>query len=104
MFCSKPLLSAIGIFLFLNVAAQTKSLYSYQDLSHLFYQKQKDSLQKAWVCPSLYKEKATQKKYKEIWDDRTSFVTGAIETDDYVHEKEVYAYVEDIISQIMQAN
>jgi hypothetical protein len=104
MFSIKPLLSIVLIFLVLHVTAQTKSLYSYQDLSHVFYQKQKDSLQKAWTCPSVYKEKETQKKYKEIWDDRTSFVTSAIEGNDYVHEKEVFSYVDEIVNQIVQAN
>jgi hypothetical protein len=84
--------------------AQVKSLYSYQELSHLYYEKQKDSLKKAWACPDAFKEKATQKKYREIWDQRTEEVTGAISHDDYVHDKEVYAYLEDILRQLIDAN
>src|ERR1700744_217136 len=96
----------IGIFLILMgaVYAQSQSLYSYQDLSHLYYQKQKDSLKKAWVCPTAFKDKAAQKKYKEIWDARTEGLLGAINNDDYVHDNEVYNYVEGIVRQLTEAN
>jgi Zn-dependent protease with chaperone function len=96
----------IGIFLILMgaVYAQSQSLYSYQDLSHLYYQKQKDSLKKAWVCPTAFKDKAAQKKYKEIWDARTEGLLGAINNDDYVHDNEVYNYVEGIVRQLTDAN
>lgn len=84
--------------------AQTGELYHYQDLSHIFYQKQVDSLKKAWVCPAVFKEKATQKQYKEYWDDRTDFLTRAIKDDDYLYEQDVYKYLDSLISQIVQAN
>src|SRR6476469_48536 len=101
---SKHLLIAIFSLICSQAFAQTKGLYDYQDLSKFFYQKQKDSLRKAWVCPSIYKDKTTQKKYKEIWDQRTDFIISAIENDAYVHDKEVYGYVDGIVDQIMQAN
>lgn len=105
MYSLKPLVTAALLtFLSIPVFAQTKSLYSFQDLSHIYYKKQKDSLLKAWTVPAIYKDKTTQKKYKEIWDDRTSFFTGAIEGDNYIHDKEVYDYVDGIINQIVQAN
>jgi hypothetical protein len=104
MYRFRPLITAILIILSLPVVSQTKVLYNYQDLSHAYYQKQKDSLTKAWVCPSLYKQKNTQKKYKEIWDERTSFLTAAIAGDNYIHDNEVYNYVDGIITQIVQAN
>jgi Zn-dependent protease with chaperone function len=104
MFCLKTLVTVCTIILCLHVAAQTNTLYNYQDLSHFVYQKQKDSLQKAWACPATFKEKVTQKKYKEIWDERTDFVTSAIENDNYVRDKEVYNYVDGILAQIVQAN
>ncbi|MBS1564509.1 MAG: M48 family metalloprotease, partial [Bacteroidetes bacterium] len=100
----KPLSALILLAATCSLQAQNKSLYNYQDLSHLFYQKQKDSLKKAWACPAIYTDKATQKQYKEIWDSRTDFLLGAIADDDYVHDKEVYEYVDGIISQLMQAN
>jgi hypothetical protein len=100
----KPLITAIFTIIALPVFAQTKSLYSYQDLSHVYYQKQKDSLTKAWQCPSIYKEKTTQKKYKEIWEERTEFLTRAIQNDNYIRDNEVYTYVDGIITQIVQAN
>jgi Zn-dependent protease with chaperone function len=83
---------------------QTNCLYNYQDLSHFYYAKQKDSIRKAWVCPPIFKNKDTQKKYKEIWDERTDMVTGAIAGNDYVHDNEVYGYLEAIVSQIADAN
>jgi len=84
--------------------AQTTTLYRYQDLSHLYYQKQVDSLKKAWTCPSFYKEKETQKQYKEIWDGRTDFLTTAIKEDNYVYDKELLSYIEGIIDEIVRAN
>lgn len=84
--------------------AQTKALYTYQDLSHIYYAKQKDSLRKNWVCPQLYNNKATQKLYKEIWDSRVSFITNAMENKNFVHDKEVYNYVETIINQLVKSN
>lgn len=84
--------------------AQTAELYHYQDLSHIFYQKQVDSIKKAWICPAIYKEKATQRQYKEYWDDRTDFLTKAIKDDDYLYEQDVYKYLDSLINQIVQAN
>jgi hypothetical protein len=72
--------------------AQPGSLYSYRDLSHFYYARQKDSLKKAWDCPEAFKEKAAQKKYKEIWDSRTERVTNYIADDAYVHDKEIGGY------------
>src|SRR5687768_17281188 len=90
--------------LYSGLNAQHKNLYSYQELSHFFYEKQKDSLKKAWTCPSIYKEKETQKKYREIWDGRTDFITSAIASDNYVRDADVYNYVQEIILQIVSAN
>jgi hypothetical protein len=84
--------------------AQDNGLYTYQDLSHLYYAKVKDSLRRAWTCPPLFKDKTTQKKYKEIWDGRTEMISDNISGDDYVHDKEVYAYIEAIVHQIADAN
>ena len=89
---------------FNGVKAQTRSPYTYQQLSKSFYVKQKDSLKKAWLCPNIYSNKATQKKYKELWDSRTDFITGAIETQNYVYEPELYNYINDIIKQLARAN
>lgn len=100
----KPLTTVLLTIISIPVFSQTKALYNFQDLSHVYYKKQKDSLTKAWACPSIYKQKTTQKKYKEIWDERTSFFTGAIESDNYIHDTEVYNYVDGIINQIVQAN
>src|SRR5450756_2489532 len=99
-----PFLTACALLVLSGLYAQTRTLYNYQELSHLYYEKQRDSLKRGWVCPVLYKDKATQKKYKEFWDDRTDFIVEAIAHDHYVHEKEVVAYIEDIINQLTQAN
>ncbi|HLZ88521.1 MAG TPA: M48 family metallopeptidase [Puia sp.] len=96
--CSAALLLAAGAF------AQSNSLYSYQDLSHFYYSKQRDSLKKAWVCPNSFKEKAAQKKYRDIWDARTDAIIGAINDDDYVHDNEVYNYIDGIVREITEAN
>ncbi len=87
-----------------NVNSQYNSLYNYEDLSHIYYLKQKDSIKKNWTCPDLYKIKERQKKYREIWDSRTDFITGAFETKDYVYEKEIFAYLQSIIDEIAAGN
>jgi Peptidase family M48 len=84
--------------------AQVNGLYTYQQLSKTFYAKQKDSLKKAWICPAIYKDKATKKKYQEIWDSRTDFIVSAIDNQDYVFEPEVGNYIQAIIDQISLAN
>src|SRR5580692_8843207 len=84
--------------------AQSQTLYAYQDLSHLYYQAQKDSLKKAWVCPDAFKERDTQKKLREFWDQRTENISNAIVNDDYVHDQDVYNYVAGIVRQITAAN
>jgi hypothetical protein len=84
--------------------AQESGLYTYQDLSHIYYARQKDSLKKSWSCPPEFKDKNTQKKYKDIWDERTESVTAAFSNDDYVHDKEVFNYIDDIVRQISEAN
>jgi len=104
MYVRKPLSAILLLVAAHCLHAQTKTLYSYEELSHLFYGKQKDSLKKAWTCPSVYSEKATQKKYKEIWDGRTDFLIDAIASDDYVHDSDVYNYVDDIVTQLVKAN
>jgi hypothetical protein len=84
--------------------AQDNGLYTYQDLSHIYYARTKDSLRRTWTCPPLFKDKTTQKKFKEIWDGRTEMITDNINNDDYVHDKEVYSYIESIVHQIADAN
>lgn len=88
----------------IQMGAQSKSIYNYQDLSHIFYAYKKDSIKKNWVCPSLYKEKETQKKYKEIWDSRISFITDAIEQKGFLKDNELYNYVQGIVNDIVKAN
>lgn len=85
-------------------SAQRQRMYAYQDLSKTYYKKQKDSIESAWKCPAVFDERATQKKYKEIWDDRTRFVTKSFDDNDYVYDKEVANYVYGIIDQLMKAN
>jgi len=106
----KPILRNALLLLFVCVTgsikatAQTNEFYRYQDLSHLYYGKQKDSLKKAWTCPVVYKDKDVQKKYKEIWDGRTEFFLEAIQQDNYVHDKEVSAYVQSVVDELVKAN
>lgn len=84
--------------------AQNSYLYNYQQLSHLYYSGQKDSIKKAWTCPSAFSNKATQKKYKEIWDGRTDFLIEAIDNDNFVRDQQVYSYIDGIVSQIAKSN
>src|ERR1700761_7340805 len=84
--------------------AQENGLYSYQDLSHFYYSRVKDSIRRSWSCPTVFKDKAAQKKYKEIWDDRTEWLMSMINSDDYVRDREVYTYIDAIVRQITDAN
>lgn len=98
-------LMIIGLFGFGYISnAQLQPLYTYQQLSDVYYAAQKDSLKKAWDCPDIYPTRATQKKFREIWDDRTDFIVTAIEQQNYVYEPEVYNYLLGIVNQITAAN
>ncbi|SJZ73983.1 Peptidase family M48 [Chitinophaga eiseniae] len=87
-----------------SIVAQTKPIYNYKDLSHAYYERQKDSLKKTWTCPAVYKDKETQKKYRDIWNERTDFVTEAIDNDGYLYEAEIQTYLDGIVRQIAAAN
>ncbi len=87
-----------------STRAQNNSLYSYRDLSEFSFANQKDSLKKAWNCPQLYKDKETQKKYKELWNSRTDFITSAIDADDYIKDGTIYNYLSSIVSDLVKAN
>jgi hypothetical protein len=100
----KPLGTLLLLFILSGSYAQTNILYSYQDLSHLYYSKQRDSLKKAWVCPEAFTTREAQKKYKEFWNDRTDFIADAITKDNYVHDKDICDYIGAIISQIADGN
>ncbi|HEV2480950.1 MAG TPA: M48 family metalloprotease [Puia sp.] len=104
MSLSKPFWLVLCLLIPVLAMAQPSSLYTYQDLSHFYYARQKDSLKKAWDCPEVFKEKAAQKKYKEIWDGRTDRVTNYIADDAYVHDKEVGDYVQGIVDQLVASN
>jgi hypothetical protein len=101
---SKIHLTALLLLAVSGIRAQQNGLYTYQDLSHIYYARQKDSLKKAWICPAEFKDRDTQKKYKDIWDERTLAVTAAITDDDYVRDREVYVYIDGIVRQIAEAN
>ena len=106
MFRAKFHLSAClaALLLAAGADAQSGTLYSYQDLSHFYYSKQRDSLKKAWVCPSSFKDKAAQKKYRDIWDNQVNAIINGINDDDYVHDNEVYPYVDALVNLIAGAN
>ncbi|MDQ3277689.1 MAG: peptidase M48 Ste24p, partial [Bacteroidota bacterium] len=97
------LFAFIPLFSLAPVFAQN-SLYSFQDLSQTAYARQRDSLKGAWTCPALYTEKATQKKYRELWEARTEFITAAINDQQYLAEKEIYAYLAGILDQLQKGN
>lgn len=104
MFFPKPYLLALVILCCTAISAQQSALYQYQDLSNARYKPLKDSLKKAWVCPVNYKEKATQKKYSEIWNSRTDFLFSAIDNNSFIRDGEVYDYVQGIVAQLFAAN
>src|ERR1700743_700542 len=86
------------------VSAQNQTLYTYQQLSDKYYVTQKDSLKKAWVCPEVSTDRAVQKKFRELWDDRTTFLVSAIEKQHFVDEPELQQYLQGIVDQLIAAN
>ncbi|TCJ14212.1 peptidase M48 Ste24p [Flaviaesturariibacter flavus] len=104
----KPLarlcLAAAGLLTVTSGSAQVRNPYEYSALSHLALGTVRDSLKKNWKVPDQYKDKETQKKYKEIWDGRTDYVVGAIENKDFIVERDIYNYVDAIITQLQSAN
>ena len=97
-------LIAVLLLAFSCAQAQNKSLYNYQQLSHLYYSEQKDSIDKAWKVPASFTSRPTQKKYKEIWESRTKFLINAIDNDDFVRDQQVYDYIDNIVAQIVKSN
>jgi hypothetical protein len=105
MMTLKPIrILVLMMIVFTCAQAQNNYLYNYQQLSHLYYSSQKDSIRKAWTCPSAFSNKTTQKKYKEIWDSRTDFLFNAIANDNFVRDQQVYNYIDGIVTQITKAN
>jgi Zn-dependent protease with chaperone function len=84
--------------------SQNQSLYTYQQLSGSYYAAQKDSLKKAWVCPDVSNDRGVQKKFRELWDERTNFLVSAIDKQHFIYEPELARYLQGIIDQIIAAN
>lgn len=104
MLRAAPVLLVI-CFLWSPVSAQNQPLYTYQQLSNTYYAAQKDSLKKAWaVCPDVSTDRSVQRKCRELWEERTSFVISAIEKQHYIYDPELQHYLQDIIDQLMAAN
>ena len=101
---TNQILIAFILFGFVQAKAQSKILYTYQDLSKTAYSKQKDSLKKNWLCPVIFDQKPTQKKFKELWDARTNYLISSIDNNNYVREQDVYNYVNSILSEIVKSN
>lgn len=78
--------------------------YQYPDLSHQANLRLRDSLKKNWQAPAMYKDKETQKKFKELWDSRTDFIVKAIDQKNFIQETEVYSYISGITDQLQKAN
>ncbi len=101
----RTILVVFSILLFsYHLTAQNDAVYSYHDLSEFSFANQRDSLKKAWKCPQLYKDKETQKKYKELWNSRTDFITDAIDANNYINDGAIYNYINSIVSDLAKAN
>ncbi|ANE50389.1 M48 family metalloprotease [Flavisolibacter tropicus] len=84
--------------------AQAPNPYNYQDLSHTVNIRLRDSLKSKWTVPDIYKNKETQKKYKEFWDGRTAFIVNGIDNKNFIQEKEVYNFVDGIVDKLHKGN
>ncbi len=96
----------LASFLFLtnDILAQESNFSKYDDLSKFSLAKQKDSIKKAWTVPAIYKNKETQKKYADIWNDRSDFLVNAMQANNFIHNKAIYNYVDAIIQQLRKSN
>jgi len=101
---ANQILIAFILFGFVEAKSQSKILYAYQDLSKTAYSRQKDSLKKNWICPVMFEQKPTQKKFKELWDSRTNYLIASIDNNNYVREQDVYNYVNSILNDIVKSN
>lgn len=81
----RPAVLASLLCLSCYVGLSQNQLYSYQQLSRIYYAAQEDSLKKAWVCPEVLNDRSAQKMLKQLWEERTSFVTTAIEKQYFVY-------------------
>jgi hypothetical protein len=84
--------------------AQVSNPYEYAMLSHKAYANLRDSLKKNWVAPAQYKDKETQKKFREIWEERTDFIVSAINDKDFVREEALYQYLDGLLQQLQNSN
>jgi Zn-dependent protease with chaperone function len=98
------LVISVLLFSWSFVRAQNQPLYTYQQLSNTYYASQKDSLKKAWVCPDVSSSRDVQKKFKELWTDRTNFLVSAIENQHFIYEPQVHLYLQSIIDELIAAN
>lgn len=84
--------------------AQIANPYDYRVLSHMENVRLRDSLKKYWVAPTAFKEKETQKKFRELWDDRTNFMITAINNKNFIQETELYGFISGILDQLQAGN
>jgi hypothetical protein len=78
--------------------------YTYQELSHVSQLRLRDSLRKNWKAPVIFTQKETQKRWAEMWEERTSFITDGITAKNFIQEKEVYEYLWSIIHDLKQGS
>jgi hypothetical protein len=88
----------------LLATAQFNAGYEFQQLSHLYYKKTKDSLKKAWDCPNVLPTKEAQKIFKETYDGRTLFLSNAIDARAFVYDPEIGKYLADLVKEIGKAS
>ena len=88
----------------LNIWGQSLYPNTYRELSSKALSKQKDSLKKVLVCPTAFKEKETQKQFKEYWDNRTIYLSNAISANDFVQQPSINSYLQKIVEDITGSN
>lgn len=86
------------------LTAQNLTPVNYSAFSKNSMTRQRDSLKNALVCPVQFTKKETQKKYKEIWDGRTTYIVDAINDNQFIQQPELHQYIFKILKDITVAN
>ncbi len=95
------------LFLFIVISEETvgqiNPIYSFQNLSAIYYKSQADSLKNNIKAPNKY-NKSTQKKYEEIWNERIENIYKGLSSNNYVYSPEINNYLSGIIDEITRKN
>lgn len=90
--------------LVVNICTAQNKIYSVEDLSSYAYKTLADTAKKSWVCPKVYTDKSTQSDFCSQWNMRTNFLQESIKDNDYLNQKEMSQYLDEIATELYEKN